>query len=615
MGLSLHLLSSKPNRMSASALKVAQRFLGRLVLGQQKPKRMVILMGPPAAGKGFFTGEPEADQPGSKYGWKFPESTHGLFTSDMIPDHPEYDESDNHLRAIQFAESKKHFEALTKAHKKGPEAFEEALKDHWYETKDGDRVELSKVVSYDKFPEDHQAYFKTANRDFYVSMRGWHDDAKASNEETGKPRERFKDEARHRFDDSINEKIDKDNELLIVDSAGEDIDAQDYRGQIEKAKANGYEVTVVFLHPEQADTELSNLARGKVQGKRMVDQADIDNWYKQNKEALEEIQASAPDNFLHYRKPPPDPDPAKAAEIRKKARELMLALPPVPAKQDGEEDDAFKTRQKAWKKENGEAIKQITHTLYLAAPYPEDPDKRTSWGKTLDPKRVPKEPSGDVAATVEEMNQEADSRAGKAPESKVKPTGTPDEGNGKKPKKEDGKPKGKGKQDFLKAMRGKRVPNPNPESKAKYPDVLLVGMPWEYQKPYYEKWNKQQRAASDRFLAQKVAGRYMEASMDVVAAKPDFVEDLMTSIGKDIEAKLDVEGQFEVRLKKGPVLFVVVSGAEGDIATMKAIRPALQKIIEKTLVLKTKGYDGFGSKVTVSNKGDDLYFQVEVIFP
>ena len=27
---------------------------------------------------------------------------------------------------------------------------------------------------------------------------------------------------------------------------------------------------------EQADTELSNLARGKVMGKRMVDQSDID---------------------------------------------------------------------------------------------------------------------------------------------------------------------------------------------------------------------------------------------------------------------------------------------------------------------------------------------------
>ncbi len=64
---------------------------------------------------------------------------------------------------------------------------------------------------------------------------------------------------------------------MLVDSAGEDIDAQDFKGQIDHAKANGYEVTVVFLHPEQADTELSNLARKKVAGKRMVDQEDISN--------------------------------------------------------------------------------------------------------------------------------------------------------------------------------------------------------------------------------------------------------------------------------------------------------------------------------------------------
>lgn len=598
--------------MSALGRQIVRRFLGRLVVGAGKPKRMVVMVGPPAAGKGFFIGEPDADSPGSKYGWKFPDSTHGLFTSKDVPEHPEYDESDNHLRAIQFSESVKHFNELAKAHKKGPEAFKKALAEDWYETKDGDRVELGKAINYDDFPEDHQSFFKKANRDFYVSMRGWHDDAKTVNPETGKPRERFKDEARHRFDDSINEKIDKDNELLIVDSAGEDIDAQDYRGQIEKAKANGYEVTVIFLHPEQADTELSNLARGRVNGKRMVDQADIDNWYKQNKEALEEIQQAAPDNFLHYRKPPPDPDPKKAAEIRKQARDLMMSLPPVPSKQSGESDEAFQARHKKWKDENKSAIKQITHTLYLAAPYPEDPDKRTSWGMTLDPKRIPKEPQGDIAEVVAKMNEDADQRANKFPGARVKPPKpepTEDEKpNGKgKPEEEPG---GRTKQDFLKAMRGKKVPNPNPETKARYPQVLLVGLPWQYQKPHYEKWKQQQQRAAS--MAIRVAQRY---TMETTAAGRDFVEALMSYLGKQIENKLVVDGEFEVRGKKGPVLFVVVKGAEGDINQMKKLRPELEKITKAVLKQKTKGYDGFDVKITTSNKEDDLYLQVEVIFP
>lgn len=602
-----------------SAFRVASKYLGRPIYAQDepekaekpktKPKRMVIMVGPPAAGKGFFIGEPDADVPGSKFGWKFPDSTHGLFTSDAIPEHPEYDEGDNHLRAVQFSESKKQYEALAKAHKKGPEAFQKALDDHWYETKDGNRVELGSTVKYDDFPSDHEAFFKKANKDFYVSMRGWHDDAKKINPETGKPKERFKDEARNRFDDSVNEVIDKDNELLIIDSPGEDIDAQDYRGQIEKAKANGYEVSIMFLHPEQADTELSNLARGRVQGKRMVDQADIDNWYARNKEALAEIQQANPDNFLHYRKPPPDPDPKKAAEIRKKARELMEALPPVPVKQKGEEDDAFKARQKEWKESNKDALKTITHTLYLAAPYPKDPDSSTSWGRTLDRERVPEKPVGDIAETVAKMNADAEERAGKPKAKKDEES----KGNGKAKPKPNGKKKTK--QDFLKAMRGKKVPNPNPETKKKYPSVVLTGLPWNYQKPYYQKWVKQKQA-SDLALAGRVVQRYKEATMEVVAAEKDFVEDLMKSVGKDIESKLKLNDfEYEVRVKRGPVAFVVVKGAEGDYKAMKEIRPQIQKIVDATVGQKTKGYDGFHAKVTTANKGDDLFFKVEVIFP
>lgn len=597
-------------------MRLAARVASRFFLAQVKPKRMVIMCGPPAAGKGVFTGEPEPKANESRFGWKFPDSTHGLFTSKDIPERPEYDESDNHLRTVQFDESEKHYDALATAHKEGLQAFKKALKDHWYETKDGNRVELGSVVSYEDFPDSHEAFFKKAERDFYVSMRGWHDDAKTPNRETGKPTERFKDEARHRFDDSVNEKIDRDNELLIVDSAGEDIDAQDFRGQIEKAKANGYEVTVVFLHPEQADTELSNIRRGRVAGKRMVDQADISNWYKQNAAALKEIQEASPDNFLHYRKPPPDPDPAKAAEMRKKARELMMALPPPPVPQKGEDKKAFDARKGAWQQENKEALETIDHIIYKAASYPKEPDAKTSWGTTLNKAKIKElgmtsKPPGDIAKTVAEMNSEAEGRAGKAKEAPGKPSKKPEEEKPGKPRGEAEEEPAKGggtKQDFLKAMRGKKVPNPNPDTRKKNPQVLVTGLPWKFQKPLYEKWvQSQQRAAS---LTQNVATRY------AMETKKPFSERLMRAIAKDIQKGFRIDGyEYEIILKKGPVLFVSVKGAEGDLSMVKEARPHLEEIVKKTLKQETAKYDGFDLKLTSVNKGDDLMFEVEVLFP
>jgi hypothetical protein len=607
--------------MHATVRKIAERFLGRTLLAEDKPKkkRMVVLMGPPAAGKGFFTGEPDKDKPGTKYGWKFPQSTHGLFTDKDIPEHPEYDESDNHLRQIQFTEAEKHFKALKAAHAQGKEAFEKALEDHWYRTKDGDKIDLSGQVDYDSFPKDMAGFSKAAGK-FYVSMRGWHDDTKEINPETGKPKERFKDEARNSFDDSISLKTEKDNELLIVDSAGEDIDAQDYRGQIEKAKANGYEVTVIFLHPEQADTELSNLARGRVQGKRMVDQADIDNWYQQNKEALEEIQKADPDNFLHYRKPPPDPDPAKAAEMRKKARDLMLALPPPPVAKEGEPKDEFKARRKKWEEDNH--VGEINNILYGTS-YGKDPERGTSWGRTLDSERVAQEPKGDVAKAVAKLNGDAEERANKYPDALIHPpTGRgiskEEDGKGKEPAEKKDEGRGRGKQDFLKDMRGKKVPNPNPDSKKRFPQVLLTGLPWEHQKPYYEKWKQQQKAASEgRILARRVAHKYMEIHMAADKPEPDFNDRLMRHLQKSIETKLKVNDKFKVQLAKGPVLFVTLEGAESDLKTMKHVRKELDSIVGDVLKKQEgSGYPtGFKAKVTASNKGEDLWFQVEVMYP
>ena len=460
-----------------------RRILARYLRAKSEKKRMIVMMGPPAAGKGFFLGEPEGP-PNDKYGWKLPQmlvDAEGkpLLTEEDIPERPAQDESDNHLRAIQFEQAMGHFEALKAAREQGEEQFASALAEHWYATKDGGRVELSGVVTFNDFPNEFGSYFAETNKDFYVSMRGWHDDAKETNEVTGKSKERFKDEARHRFDESVSRKTDQVEDMLIVDSAGEDIDAQDYKGQIAQAKAAGYEVTVIFLHPEQADTELSNLARGKVMGKRMVDQSDISNWYERNAEALQDIQAAAPDNFCHYRKGPPDPDPAKAAEMRAKAREMMNSLQGLP-------DD----------KKNA-AKKEINKILYGSASY--KLNKSTSYGVALSGMgKEPEEKS--IANAVSKMNDDAQKRAAPASldaKTQQAPQKSQNEGNGagKQPGKKD---KPKTRMNFLREVGDRKVRNPNPESRDRTPQIKIRSLPWMYQKPYWEQWK--QRAAARRVL-------------------------------------------------------------------------------------------------------------------
>jgi len=606
--------------MREIAYRVMRRFIGAET---PKKKRMILMMGPPAAGKGFFLGEPEKvkDKDGketdeikkykgtdgkereTRFGWKLPqmlvnEKDEPLLTEDDLPERPEQDESDNHLRAVQFNESKKHFEALKKAHEEGPEAFKKALSDHWYDTKDGETVKLGSFVKHDDFPDNHHDFFKKVNKDFYVSMRGWQDDAKQKNKETGKPKERFKDEARHRFDDAVELKIQKADDFLIIDSAGEDIDAQDYKGQIESAKANGYEVSVIFLHPEQADTELSNLSRGKVMGKRMVDQSDIDNWYKRNAQALEDIQSGEPDNFIHYRKGPPDSDPKKAAEKRAQARDLMNKLSEIT-----DEDEKKKAK------------KEIAHTLYEASPY--KMQKETSFGVS---KNLPKKPPKSIADVVKKQNADAEKRADDYPEARVKPKKKEEgetEKKPSKPKEDDDKPQGKKKEDeesktrmdFLHDVGDKKVPNPNPKSRSRFPQIKVRSLPWENQKKYYEQWSAKQAA-----LAIRVASRYMEKI--VMADEKSWLADWMEKVATHIKSELQVKGyKVETKATKGPVVYVTVKGAEGDTTAARETRPKIEKLLKDAIKEELKAYEGFSQKVSSFNKGDDLVFECTIIFP
>jgi hypothetical protein len=565
-------------------MRISRRVLARFLRAKSDKKRMIVMMGPPAAGKGFFLGEPPP-----KFGWKLPQMLvddegNPLLTEDDIPERPSQDESDNHLRAIQFEQAKGHFDTLKAAHEQGEEAFDEAVDDHWYATKDGGRVGLRDSIDFEDFPEDFKQYFEKTNKDFYVSMRGWHDDALEKNEVTGKPKERFKDEARHRFDESVNRKIEQVEDLLIVDSAGEDIDAQDYKGQIDQAKSNGYEVTVIFLHPEQADTELSNLARGKVQGKRMVDQSDISNWYERNADALQDIQSAAPDNFVHYRKGPPDADPAKAAALRERAKETMLKLSEL----SGDEKEAAK--------------KEVNKILYSAASY--KLNKETSYGAALS--GLPKQPESEsIADAVAKMNEDAQARA--KPAAKEEPTSAPkapakeETTSPGKPAKDDNK-KSKTQMNFLREMGDKQVPNPNPETRDRYKKIKIRSLPWTYQKPFYEQWA--QRAAAVR-----VATRYRRKMASGWLSK--WMNELAESLGK-----INVD-DYKVKAEtgKGPEVFVTIEGASEDSTTARKARQQIEKLMDASIKQNVEGMSGFQSKVQSFNKGNDIVLECTIIFP
>jgi len=562
---------------------ISRRVLARYLRAKSDKKRMIVMMGPPAAGKGFFLGEPPP-----KFGWKLPkmlvdDEGKPLLTEEDVPERPTADESDNYLRALQGDEATEHFKVLKAAHEQGEEAFNKAMEDHWYATKDGGRVDLGHVIKYKDFPaDDFKKYYDKTKKDFYVSMRGWHDDPSEVHEVTGKPKERFKDAARHLFDESVTRKIEEVEDMLIVDSAGEDIDAQDYRGQIEQAKEKGFEVTVIFLHPEQADTELSNLARGKVQGKRMVDQSDITNWYERNAEALQDIQLAAPDNFCHYRKPPPDDDPKKAGEIRAKARDTMNKLSQL----EGDE-----------KKKASDEVKKV---LYELAPY--KLQKKTSYGASLS--GLPKKPEVEsLANAVEEMNVDAQKRAKAAEPSTTKSPVQEKEEPGKAKAGPAKKDKPKTQQNFLREMGDKKVPNPNPENRDRTPQIKIRSLPWMYQKPYYERWSQRQAAIRvlDRYRGKMAGKRWLESWMG----------DLAEEIGK-----LTVE-DYEIKAEagKGPEVFVTIAGASEDTTTARKVRQEITKIMEASIGKNAHGIPGFKPQVRAYNKGADLLVECTVIFP
>jgi hypothetical protein len=84
-----------------------------------------------------------------------------------------------------------------------------------------------------------------------------------------------------------------------------------------------------------------------------------------------------------------------------------------------------------------------------------------------------------------------------------------------------------------------------------------------------------------------------------------------------IEAGLPKGDQvFEVRPTAGPIIYVKAIGAEGDLTLAKELRPVIAQLALEAVYEKKAAFRGqFDARVSTSNKGNDLWFTVEIIYP
>lgn len=590
----------------------------RKVEAQEKRKHMVIMVGGPASGKGFFLGEPEEvkqkdvdkgkAQPedlgkvkkGTGFGYRLPTSTKGLFAKDDVPQEGDegkttQTESDAHLRAIQYVESKKHHAVLAKAHAEGKDAFNKALADHWYNTKDGKRVNMSSFVSYDKFDKDDSDKFYKSNNAFYVSMRAWHDESGTidkdgkfhpkMNEKTGKQSEPFKDQARIDFEHHVRKIVHAgDSDAVVIDSAGEDIDAQDFEGQIAAGKAAGYEVSVVFLNIAKEDTMLSNMSRGFVDGKRMVDQKDIDNFFENYQKGIDRIKKANPHRFLQFDRRPP----LTEAE-RKSVMKMMTHTP------DGKPtflaDPTSKIRTVQDLKDHGANPEDVANMVKMALYKPQyDLNSDESWlandkkppkyqqpnfanpkNKDLEKKELKKLEDVDWGEEVDKGDKDSSSKKNE-------------------PKKEDKDLK--------------------PDEYHKVHNRCPPGYHWDGKHCNKNENEKMPMAASFRETTRQIASSTLKLRTERLHMA-NALENIMVKVVADVKKLLpdQVRGySIEIEAGKGPMAYITMKGGSGDITALKELRPKVVKAFTTAFVKNSIAL--FTPKLTASNKGSDLVISV-----
>ena len=94
----------------------------------------------------------------------------------------------------------------------------------------------------------------------------------------------------------------------------------------------------------------------------------------------------------------------------------------------------------------------------------------------------------------------------------------------------------------------------------------------------------------------------------------EFRQDLMAAIAQALVG-LDVGKPFEIKVPTGPILFVVVPGAAGDLTLAKDLQQKVKAIAEPVLRERAVGRDGFSLKVWSYDQHGDLLSELEVFYP
>lgn len=213
-------------------------------------KQMIILVGSPASGKSYFVQHSFGKwAKGATLGKSFP-GVLGLHTTATL-------ESDNSLRRMQYKAAQEDYGALKKA--KDEDSFNKIIQDKKFSYQTDHGVEkLSGIVTWEAFQEFRSfgAYYGRKGHPvnkYYVSMRG-----------RGKGKdEGLKEMARKFFFDQTSVAIKRHANVILIDSAGEDINKTPFEKFLKLAEKEGYSPSLVQLHIPLSLSIARNNLRGK----------------------------------------------------------------------------------------------------------------------------------------------------------------------------------------------------------------------------------------------------------------------------------------------------------------------------------------------------------------
>jgi predicted kinase len=249
-------------------------------------KQMVILVGAPASGKSYFVNTTLGKwfKGGAGLTKSFPKLSFGS----------KKQESDNALRQLQYEAAGEDFTALQSAETRL--AFNDLLKGKAFQyTSNGVVRRLASVLTWDEWllrKNKIQNYFKGKGdpvNSYYASLRGR--DSGAGEE--------LKDLAREAFSDRVRDKIKQSGDIIVIDSAGEDIEATPFKDFFSLAKREGYIVSLVELNIPLALSLQRNEARGK--SGRSVPDAQILSAYNAMVSVVKKLRGSLDvDRYVRY---------------------------------------------------------------------------------------------------------------------------------------------------------------------------------------------------------------------------------------------------------------------------------------------------------------------------